>query len=201
MLLRNVQSELGACFVGMFLLLGFVFCFVYKMCFWYNVAKAYCINLRAMKFEKCTEGYVGCGCYLFKYKHWKTDLHPYEGRKEMFYLTTHSTHFIYGYMESDIWLRTTQIVSEETRCRHMGYSFRLAARDILYASSHRQDNTYHGLCYSSRGALAGTRNSSMGPPWRIDPTIHRTMSERSYHRTTSCWWLMISPALKHRLLR
>ena len=28
-----------------------------------------------------------------------------EGRKEMFYLTTHSTHFIYGYMASDIWLR------------------------------------------------------------------------------------------------
>ena len=24
-------------------------------------------------------------------------------RKEMFYLTTHSTHFIYGYMVSDIW--------------------------------------------------------------------------------------------------
>ena len=33
----------------------------------------------------------------------------------------------------------------------------------LYAPSHRQDNTYHGLCYTSRGALAGTRNSSMGP--------------------------------------
>ena len=28
---------------------------------------------------------------------------------------------------------------EETRCRHMGYSFRLAARVLLYASSHRQD--------------------------------------------------------------
>ena len=26
-----------------------------------------------------------------------------EGRKEMFYLTTHSTHFIYGYVASDIW--------------------------------------------------------------------------------------------------
>ena len=25
------------------------------------------------------------------------------GRKEMFYLMTHSTHFIYGYMASDIW--------------------------------------------------------------------------------------------------
>ena len=42
---------------------------------------------------------------------------------------------------------------EETRCRHMGYSFRLASRAILYASSHRQDSTYHGLCYTSRGAL------------------------------------------------
>ena len=26
-----------------------------------------------------------------------------EGRKEIFYLTTHSTHFIYGYIASDIW--------------------------------------------------------------------------------------------------
>ena len=46
----------------------------------------------------------------------------------------------------------------------MGYSFRLAAMVLLYAPSHRQDSTYHGLCYTSRGALAGTRNSSMGPP-------------------------------------
>ena len=67
----------------------------------------------------------------------------------------------------------------------MAYSFRLAARVLLYAPSHRQDNTYHSLCYTSRGALAGTRNSSMGPPWRINPTIHRTMSERSYHGATS----------------
>ena len=85
-------------------------------------------------------------------------------QRDMFYLTTHSTHFIYGYMASDIWLRTILIVREETRCRHIGYSYRLAARVLLYAPSHRQDNTYHGLCYTSRGALAGTRNSSMGPP-------------------------------------
>ena len=91
----------------------------------------------------------------------------------------------------------------------MGYSFRLAARVLLYAPSHRQDSTY--LCYTSRGALAGTRNSSMGPPheglirwpiapwantlttelylapppWRIDPTTQCTMSERSYHGATS----------------
>ena len=82
----------------------------------------------------------------------------------MFYLTTHSTHFIYGYMASDIWLRTILIVRKETRCCHIGYSYRLTARVILYAPSHKQDNTYHGLCYTSCGALAGTRNSSMGPP-------------------------------------
>ena len=30
----------------------------------------------------------------------------------------------------------------------------------------------------------------MGPPWRIDPMTHRTMSERSYHGATSRfpWW-------------
>ena len=82
----------------------------------------------------------------------------------MFYLTTHSTHFIYGYMASDIWLRTILIVRKKTRCRHIGYCYRLTARVLLYAPSHRQDNTYHGLCYSSREALAGTKNSSMGPP-------------------------------------
>ena len=60
-------------------------------------------------------------------------------------------------MASDIWLRTILIVRKETRCRHIGYSYRLTARVILYAPSHRQDNTYHGLCYTSRGALAGTR--------------------------------------------
>ena len=79
------------------------------------------------------------------------------GRKEMFYLAR-----------------------EETRYRHMGYSFWLAARVLLYAPSHRQDSTYHGLWCTSRGALAGTRNSSMGPPWRIDLTIHRTMSEQGF---------------------
>ena len=84
--------------------------------------------------------------------------------KKMFYLTTHSTHFIYSYMVSDTWLRTILIVRKETRCHHIGYSYRLTARVLLYAPSHRQDSTYHSLCYTSGGALAGTRNSSMGPP-------------------------------------
>ena len=45
------------------------------------------------------------------------------------------------------------------RYRHMGYSFRLAARVLLDTLSYRQDNTCHGLCYTSRGALAVTINS------------------------------------------
>ena len=99
----------------------------------------------------------------------------YSREREMFYLTTHSTHFIYGYMASDIWLRTILIVRKETRCRHIGY-YRLTARVLLYAPSHIQDDTYHGLCYTSRGALAGTRNSSMGPP-----------HEGSIRRPTAPW--------------
>ena len=83
-----------------------------------------------------------------------------------------------------------KITREETSCHHMGYYFRLTARVLLCAPSHRQDNTYDGLCYTSRGALAGMRNSSMGPPWRIYPTTHRTMSERSYHWATSRSWVI-----------
>ena len=84
-------------------------------------------------------------------------------RERMFCLTMHSTHCIYGYMASDM-VKDILIVRKETRCHHIGYSYQLTARVLLYAPSHRQDNTYHSLCYTSHGALAGTRNSSMGPP-------------------------------------
>ena len=93
----------------------------------------------------------------------------------MFYLTRHSTHFIYVYMASDIWLRTILIVRKETHCRHIGYSFRLTAMVILYAPSHRQDSTYHGLCYTSRGALAGMRNPSFND-WKKEMFYLRTHS-------------------------
>ena len=61
----------------------------------------------------------------------------------------------------------------ETCCRcYMGYSFRLAARDLLNAPSHSQDSTYHGLCYTSRETLACMRISSM----REDLMTHRTIT-------------------------
>ena len=114
---------------------------------------------------------------IHTYTHIHTYIHTYIQRPTIYlgsskiisyvyiyiYITTHSTHFIYGYMASDIWLRTILIVRKETRCRHIGYSYRLTARVLLYAPSNRHYNTYHVLCYTSGGALAGTRNSSMGP--------------------------------------
>ena len=113
--------------------------------------------------------------------------------KEMLYLPTQYAHFIYGYIALDIWLmegwkegnvlfndalnafylrlygvghmvKDHSDSERETCCSHIGYSFRVTARILLYAPSHRQDSTYHGPCYTSRGELAGTRNSSMGPP-------------------------------------
>ena len=65
-----------------------------------------------------------------------------EREREMFYLTTHSTHFIYSYMASDIWLRTILIVGKETRCRHIGYSYRLTAGFIL-ATKEKVDLVRH----------------------------------------------------------
>ena len=81
--------------------------------------------------------------------------------------------------------------SDSKRGNLLPHSFQLAVRAILYAPSHRQDTTYHSLWYTSRGALAGMRNISMGEPWRIDPTTHRNMSERSYHGATSRSFAMI----------
>ena len=124
----------------------------------------------------------------------------------MFYLTTHSTHFIYSYMVkhhsysergnpllphglpkrkegrtflfndalNTFYLRLYGVIhmvkdhSENETGNplppHRLLFFRLAARVLLYASSHRHDNTYHSLCYTSCGTLARTSNSSIGSP-------------------------------------
>ena len=82
--------------------------------------------------------------YFFVQLQYEIYLQP--KRKEENVTMIYSTHFISSYMASDIWLRTILIVRKETRCCHIGYSFRLAARVLLYAPSHRQDSSTHGLC-------------------------------------------------------
>ena len=87
-------------------------------------------------------------------------------------------------------VRIIQTARAETHCHHyISYFFLLAARVILYAPCHRQDTTYQGLCYTSCGALAVMRNSSLGPPWETDPTSHHTMNR---HSTTE---LHLAPCL------
>ena len=82
--------------------------------------------------------------------------------------------------------------------RHMvkNHSFRLTARVLLYAQSHRQGSTYHGLCYTSRGALAGTRNSSMGPPH--EGSIRRPIAPWS-HISLPLFFLIVFPLFSDKL--
>ena len=46
-----------------------------------------------------------------------------------------------------IWLYGIGNLVKDHSDSYMGYSFRLAARGLLYAPSHRQDNRYHGLIH------------------------------------------------------
>ena len=70
--------------------------------------------------------------------------------KEMFYLTTHSSHFIYGYMASDIIMVKDHSNSDRGN--------QLPPHGLLFPISS------NGLCYTSRGALAETRKNLNGPP-------------------------------------
>ena len=97
---------------------------------------------------------------------------------EMFYLTMPSTHFIYSYIASD---------SERgNSLPPPGLLFPISSKGSFIYIIPTHDNTFHSLCYTSRGALAGTRNSSMERErdGRIDPMIYRTISEWSYHGDT-----------------
>ena len=94
--------------------------------------------------QVCPGVCVTQGCQIAGYNHLdeRVPMATQGSEREMFYLTTHSKHFIYGYMALDLWLRTILIVRKETRCRHIVYSYRLTASVLLYAPFHRQDNTY-----------------------------------------------------------
>ena len=74
-----------------------------------------------------------------------------EGRKEMFYLTMHSTHFILRLYGIRHMVKDDSDSERGNPLLPHGLLLRLTARVLLYAPSHREDDTYHGLCYTSRG--------------------------------------------------
>ena len=57
-----------------------------------------------------------------------------------------------------------------------GLLFLIRTMVLLYAPSHRQDKTYHSLCYTSCETLAGTRNSSMGEKERLFFFLNDTLN-------------------------
>ena len=60
----------------------------------------------------------------------------------MFYLTMHSTHFYLRLYAVGPIVKEHSDSERDTRCCHyMGYFFQLAARDLLYAPSHRIAHT------------------------------------------------------------
>ena len=67
----------------------------------------------------------------------------------MFYLNTHSTHFIYGYMVSHMVKDHSDIERGNPLPPH-GLLFTISSKGSFIALSHRQDNTYHGLSCKSR---------------------------------------------------
>ena len=86
-------------------------------------------------------------------------------------------------MVSDIWYRTIQIVREEAHCHHMGYTFQLAARVLLYAPSHRQDNTHHSLPLLYQSWSTDWKEKQIDRSTRFDPMTHEWTL---YHEATSC---------------
>ena len=82
----------------------------------------------------------------------------------MFYLMTHSTYFIYGYVALDIRLTTTQIARGNPLPPLHGLLFPISSKGS-FISTIPQTEWYilQPLLYQS-WRLAGTRKSSMGPP-------------------------------------
>ena len=75
----------------------------------------------------------------------------------------------------------------------MGYSFWIASRVLLCTPSHRQDNTYHCICYTNRGALGWNENNSKGSSH--EGSIRRPIAPRANALTAE---LHLAPRLKRR---
>ena len=88
--------------------------------------------------------------------------------------------FICLFNDTVIWHQTSGKDSERGHpLLPYGLLFPISSIFFLYSSSHSQDNTYHSFCYTSHGALAETRNSSMG-----------SMKDRSDNPSHHVWLLL-----------
>ena len=104
----------------------------------------------------------------------------------MFYLTTHSTHFIYGYMASDM----VKDHSDSEKGNPLPPHKLLLSINSKgsFNMHHPADRITHTTAFVTpiRGALAGTRNSSMGSPH--EESIAHKSRERRLWCVLSCLW-------------
>ena len=86
---------------------------------------------------------------------WKINIKQIK-RKKMFYLTMLSIYF--GHMAKDD-------SDSERGNMLLPLFFLISSKGYFICTIPQQDSTYQNLCYTSCGALAWTKNSSMGLIW------------------------------------
>ena len=123
-----------------------------------------------------------------------------DGQKEMFYLTTDSTHFIYGYMASDMVKDHSDIEKGNPLPPHGLLTLSEELQGLFYMHHPTYRIAAHtSVCYTSHGALAGTRNSSMGPPH--EGSIRRPIAPWANALTTELHLAPRERARERELLR
>ena len=120
-------------------------------------------------FRGSIDGYIGVRC---------------KGRKEMFYLTTQSTHFILRLYSVGHMVKDLSDSERETRYRHMGYSFRLTARFFFYMHYPTDSRITHSTAFITPVVEHWLEREIAQWIHPMDPTTNRTMSERSHHERT-----------------
>ena len=106
----------------------------------------------------------------------------------MFYLTTCSTHFIYGYMASDIWLRTILIVRKE----------RERERNVLFNDAL---NTFYLQLYGVRHMVKDHSDSEKGNPLSPHRLLFQINSKGSFICTIPHTTAFVTPVVEHWLER
>ena len=106
------------------------------------------------------------------------------GRKEMFYLTTHSTNFIMLYGVEHMVKNHSDSERRNPMPPHRVHFSICNKEYFIYAPSHRQDSTHHGLCYTSRPCGIGTSTepfSDQNTTIRLDPSVLLSSQRRGSH--------------------
>ena len=103
-----------------------------------------------------------------------------EEMKEMFYLTTHSTHFILRLYGVGQMVKDHSDSESGNPLPPYGLLFPINSKGSFICTIPQTGYTYHGLCYTSRGTLAGTRNSSIAQHLLINLHLAPIIADQTF---------------------